>query len=318
MSYPLIDLHEDLLIHLRHPHLSPDGVTQTSIPLLESTPVKILVTTAFPLPPEDDFLHPSSNDLIREDLAFYNEYAETHAKWRIATTKHDIDDVLNTEGAHAFLLHIEGFNVPTDDPFTLLDEYYQSGLRSLGIVWNVTNPLGGGTLDPEVGITPLGRDVLAWSEANSLLVDFAHMNPVIMRDALAATTGPVYISHGNTCEHCPTPRNYSDEELRQVADRGGIIGPFFSKKFLVPPGAPAPIESVVAHFSHMRDVVGVEHIAVGTDFGGILSGFADNLTSLADMENLWNALRSAQFTESDIEAISYRNAARFLKENLPS
>jgi membrane dipeptidase len=151
-----------------------------------------------------------------------------------------------------------------------------------------------------------------------MLIDFAHMNPAIFQDALEATKGPVFISHGNTCHHCPTPRNYTDEQLRAVADRGGIVGPFFAKKFLVPAGKPAPIDAVVAHFTHLRDVVGVEHMALGTDFGGILSGFAEGLTSLSDMPNLWRALGAAGFADEELELIAWKNAARFLERSLPS
>jgi membrane dipeptidase len=214
-------------------------------------------------------------------------------------------------------MHIEGLNVLDDEPWPRLERWHALGWRSLGIVWNINNPLGGGTTDPTRGLTDLGREVLVWAESKRMLIDFAHMNPLVFADALAATKSPIFISHGNTNQHCPSPRNYSDQQLRAVADRGGVIGPFFSKDFLVPEGQPATLEDVAAHFLHLRNLVGSDHIALGTDFGGILYGFADSLSSLQDLPNLWQALREVGFSDAELEGIAWKNAARFFESVLP-
>jgi membrane dipeptidase len=149
-----------------------------------------------------------------------------------------------------------------------------------------------------------------------MIVDFAHMNAPTFADALRVVRGPIIVSHGNAAACCPNPRNYSDEQLRSIAERGGVVGVFFAKTFVT--GAqPAVIADVVRHIDHLRKVMGEDHIALGTDFGGIITGTVAGLDAVACLPALWDALAAHGYTDAQLEKIAYRNAARVLREILP-
>jgi membrane dipeptidase len=115
---------------------------------------------------------------------------------------------------------------------------------------------------------------------------------------------------------CDSPRNYSDEQLRAIAESGGVIGIFFSKKFITGKGMPALISNVVSHIQHIRKIASDDCVALGTDFGGIISGFPERLSSVSELPNLFSALRDEGFTEEMIEKICHKNAERVLKAYL--
>ncbi|MSR85265.1 hypothetical protein EXS71_02415, partial [Candidatus Uhrbacteria bacterium] len=243
-SFPLLDLHEDLLLHINRRDLYPANHWQTNFDFLKRNQVKATFATAFPVPPKENFFDPASNDMIESDFAQYLSYCETHPEWMIVKTKADLELLFQRNDRHGLILHIEGLNVVSDADWPRLEKWYDMGWRSLGLVWNLTNPLGGGTKDSTTGLTMLGARMIEWLQAHHMVVDFAHMNAPTFADALKIVKGPIVISHGNACALCPNPRNYTDEQLRLVAERGGIVGVFFAKTYLTG-SRPAVIEDVV-------------------------------------------------------------------------
>lgn len=312
----MIDLHEDLMLHIRARDIFKD-TWQTSYEQLERNNVKILLSTAFPLPKDENFFNPSVNNLITEDFQAYITYTQKNPDWSIIRTADDLKRVLATKDRRGFILHIEGMNVFDDMPasWQQLESWYDMGWRSLGIVWNLANPLGGGAKDPSKGLTDLGTKVIEWLHEKKMIIDFAHMNSATFWDAAKIVKKPILISHGNTCHECDVPRNYSDEQLKKVAETGGTIGVFFSKPYVTkdPVGE---IRHVVAHMEHIRKTIGINHLSFGTDFGGITLGTVKNLGSLDELGNLCNALKEINYTEEMFEKILWRNAARVLESHL--
>ena len=212
-------------------------------------------------------------------------------------------------------MHIEGLNTFNDSKWPLLEAWYKMGWRSLGPVWNLTNTLGGGTKDPSSGLTPLGEKLISWLQGRNMIIDFAHMNEQTFWDAAKIVKGPILVSHGNTCRHCTSPRNYNDDQLRKVASSGGIVGIFFARTYVTGTDQ-GSIADVVRHVLHMRDVMGIDHIGLGTDFGGIVTGRIDALSSIDHISTFFEALAGAGLREEEIEKIAWKNAARVLKEIL--
>lgn len=308
--YPIIDLHQDLLSYLDHAEFFNDR-NQTGFDRLKANSVKITLVSAFPVPANEDFKDPKVKQLIERDLERYNEYCAEHPEFVIVRNAGDVEHVMGTEGLYGLVLHIEGlnaFDAPGD--WEMLERWHSLGLRSIGPLWNLNNPFGGGTLDPQPGLTALGKELVAWCEKKSIILDMAHMNRRTFEDATKLVTRPLFVSHGNADALCSDPRNYTDEQLRAVGETGGVIGVFFSKKFIAKEDL-VGMKEVEAHVYHIADVAGEDAVALGSDFGGILSGFPEGLSSLDGLQTFLE-----RFETPLREKLAYRNAERILKSHL--
>lgn len=309
---PIIDLHQDLMLYVSRPDLY-QNTNQTSFDQIKNNNIKITVVSAFPAPENDEFLNPITNILIEKDLIAYNEYVKDHSEFKIIRSENDIDEVLETENVYGLILHIEGLNVfnPKTD-WDLLEKWYNLGVRSIGPVWNLSNPFGGGTIE-QGGLTDLGKQLIRWCEEKRVIFDFAHMNEETFLDAQKIVTKPVFVSHGNARSICEDIRNYTDDQIKIIAHTGGTIGMFFSKKFISKNDQPT-INDVIKHIDHIKNLVGIDYISVGSDFGGIISGFAEGLNSVDDLQNLRKKLSSKGYSEEVLDKIFFTNALRVLKE----
>jgi len=167
-----------------------------------------------------------------------------------------------------------------------------------------------------VQLTSLGAELVAWVEKSSVVLDLAHAGRQAFADVARLTARPLYISHGNADTLCPSPRNYTDVQLRQIAETDGVIGVFFPSTFTVGKGQMGTIADAVRHFFYIRDLIGVRHLAIGSDFGGIITGTLDGLSSVSDFPALLTTLSEAGFSTDDISAIAHKNANRVLKAHL--
>lgn len=316
MNCPIIDLHQDLLCHITRRDLFPSNQWQTNFEMIKQNGLRLVVATAFPVPQEENYFDPISNQIIEEEFLTYGKKVKENPMWTLIRSRDDVDRVLMDSKLTGLLLHIEGLNVVDEQSWDRLERWYEIGWRSLGIVWNLTNPLGGGTKDPTQGLKPLGEQLIHWCESKGMVVDFAHMNEPTFLDAAKIITRPIYISHGNCRALCENPRNYTDAQLRVVAESGGVVGVFFAKTFVTGKDKPASLMDIVAHVNHLKDVMGEDHIALGTDFGGIITGFVSGLENLGQLSTVFRTLHAEGYTESQIEKFCYGNAARVLKYHL--
>lgn len=149
-----------------------------------------------------------------------------------------------------------------------LAEMKKGGVRIVQLTYNLRNLSGDGSLEPRnAGISKLGRDTIARIEAEKILLDLSHGGARTIDEAIAAAKRPLTISHTGCRALFDHPRNVSDGAMKAVADKGGAVGIYFMP-FLVPSSHPAT-EDLVRHLDHAANIVGEDHIAVGTD-GGIV------------------------------------------------
>ncbi|MBI2473706.1 membrane dipeptidase [Candidatus Uhrbacteria bacterium] len=311
---PLVDLHQDLLLHINRRDLYPDH-WQTDFDMLVRTNTKVVLATAFPVPENEEYLNPITNRMIEEDFRTYNSYCKTSTHHSIIRTSDDLRLALKKDASTGIILHIEGLNAMTDGDWDICERWFDLGWRSLGIVWNVTNSLGGGTKDPSTGLTDLGAKLITWCEKKGMIVDFAHMNAPTFAQAAKIVNRPLLVSHGNACALCENPRNYSDEQLRLIAQTNGVIGVFFARTYVTGTSV-AEISDVANHIDHLVRVMGIDHVALGTDFGGIITGHVSQLDSLETLPLFWQELEKRGYTSDQIEKISWKNAARVLECHL--
>ena len=300
-----IDLHQDMAsAHLyAHPTLQP----QTSPTQLRSAETRLVLGTGFTLPEED------IRNVILRDAVWYESRAGVGAL-RLVRTKRDLDHVLTTPGAPGLLFHIEGLPGVSDP--ALLETWHALGVRSIGIVWNDDNLLGGGTNGTQ-GLTQLGITCIERMESLGILLDLAHANPQLFEDCMHVASTTPYITHGGLASLVPHKRNYTDEQLIALAERGGIVGIYLAAGTMRS-GKSFTLADIANHMRQAVDLLGEDAVAFGSDFGGVLSGLPPGLACAADTPHLWEALAAHGFAPRTIEKIAFKNAARYLAENLPT
>jgi len=159
------------------------------------------------------------------------------------------------------------------------------------------------------GLTDYGRELVQRIQAGNMILDLAHASPQLVDDVLAVATAPVIASHTGLRGVCDSPRNLSDKHVRGIAATGGLVGVAFFPETVCGP----TIEDVARSIRYGADLVGVEHVAIGTDFDGAVSTPID----ASGFGRLTDALADQGFTEAEIGKIMSGNALRLLGQLLP-
>jgi membrane dipeptidase len=213
----------------------------------------------------------------------------------------------------------------------VLRRLHELGVRMMTLTWNHENELAspnvvpgdGGAVWPcrpntETGLKPLGFEFLAEMERLHVIADVSHLSDKGFWDIAQHATRPFVASHSNCRALAPHCRNLTDEMIRALAQRGGLVGLNYCAQFLDDQPDPALCRSTTAllakHAAHFKQVGGVEILALGSDFDGI--GGEPELKNAAHLPLLADALRREGFTEDEVEQIYWRNAQRFFEENL--
>ncbi len=192
------------------------------------------------------------------------------------------------------------------------------GVRLYGLVHaydtSIASSSGHGSSARGYGLTSRGRELVRRVHRLGGMVDISHASDEAVQDVLAqarAAGVPVVATHSNSRRLANDPRNLTDAQLRAVAKTGGIVGINFHSPYLLGGRGQAHITDVVRHIRHAVSVMGVDHVAIGSDFeGGILP--ARGLEDIRGLPRLSQALRDAGLAEADVRAIFGGNAKRLL------
>ena len=202
------------------------------------------------------------------------------------------------------MLSIEGLH-NLEGQLANLDKLHAAGFRMAGLTHFFDNELGG-SMHGEVkgGLTPFGRQVVARMEELGMIVDIAHLSPQGVNDVLAMARRPVVSSHGGVQATCKVNRNLTDGQIRRVAANGGLIAIGYWDG-AVCDTSPA---SIARAMKHVRDLVGVQHLALGSDYDG-----ATTVRFGTDgLAQVTQALVDAGFSEAEIRAVMGENALRVI------
>jgi len=146
-----------------------------------------------------------------------------------------------------------------------IDLFRGLGVRVMQLSYNLPSPFGAGVMSPpESGLTELGRQAIARMNKVGVALDLSHANPATTRAALAASTKPVLMTHGGCSAVHPHLRNKTDEQLRALADKGGVFG-IFDLFYLAPSPRQPTLDDYLAHMAHALDVCGEDHVGIGSD-----------------------------------------------------
>ena len=168
------------------------------------------------------------------------------------------------------------------------------------------------------GLTEKGKEMVAEMERLGMIPDVSHLSDAGFYDVLAVTGKPFVASHSNARSVCPCVRNMTDDMIRKLAERGGVMGLNYCADFLEekPVGVEnqGSIAAVARHARHIADVGGIEVLGLGSDFDGI--SVYEEIPGAQGMEALWEGMHKAGFTERQLDMIFYRNVLRVYKEIL--
>ena len=224
----------------------------------------------------------------------------------------DIDALLAARRGRAVpvgaMLSVEGLHV-LEGKLANLDKLYAAGFRMAGLTHFFDNDLAGSMHGlKKGGLTPLGRQVVETMAAKGMIVDIAHCSAACVADILKIARRPVVSSHGGVQATCKVNRNLSDEQIKGVAARGGLIGIGYWDA-AVCDTSPA---SIAKAMKHVRDLVGVQHVALGSDYDGATTVRFDT----SKLVQVTQALIDAGFSDDEIRAVMGGNAIRVLRAGL--
>ncbi|AUH63234.1 dipeptidase [Paracoccus zhejiangensis] len=207
--------------------------------------------------------------------------------------------VLGSEGGH-----------PLEGEIANLDVLYDAGFRLMGLTHFFDNELGGSLHGQgDKGLTEFGRQVVLAMMAKGMVIDLAHASPQVVRDVLAMEGTQPIISHTGIHGQCQTPRNFTDDLMQAVAQKGGVIGIGFWADVVcgkTPADIAAGIRAAIA-------LVGEDHVSLGSDYDGSVDAPFD----VAHLSALTQALIDAGLTEDQIAKVMGGNMMRYLAETLP-
>ncbi len=207
--------------------------------------------------------------------------------------------LLSIEGAHAL-----------DGKLENLDVLYSAGYRMMSPSHFFDTDIGGSAAGVgRIGLTDKGREWVRQMEARHMIIDLAHASPQTIDDVLAMATRPVVVSHTGVRGTCNNNRNLTDEQIQAVAAKGGLIGIGYWDTATCGTDARA----IVRAMRYVSDRVGVEHVALGSDFDGAVTEPFDTTGVI----EITAAMMDAGYSEEEIRKIMGENAMKFLRENLP-
>lgn len=212
-------------------------------------------------------------------------------------------------GITAALLGIEGAHALEGD-LSNLDLFFDRGVRLISPTHFFDDDIGGsahGLL--KGGLTDKGRELIRRMEARHMIVDLAHASPKVIDDTLAIATRPVIVSHTGVKGTCDNTRNLSDEQLRGIARTGGLVGIGYWETAVCGRDAAA----IARAMRYTADLVGAEHVALGSDFDGFVTTAFDS----TGLVQITDALLAQNFTEPEIRMMMGENVLRLFRQSLP-
>jgi membrane dipeptidase len=206
------------------------------------------------------------------------------------------------------MLSIEGLQ-NLEGKATNLDKLYTAGFRMAGLTHFFDNELAGSMHGlKKGGLTPFGREIVTRMEDKGMIVDIAHLSHAGVAELLAMARRPVVSSHGGVQATCKVNRNLTDDEIRGVAKTGGVIGIGYWEGAICDTSPAA----VAAAMKHVRDLVGIEHVALGSDYDGATTVRFDT----SQLVHVTQALLDAGFDDDEVRAVMGGNAIRVLRAGL--
>jgi membrane dipeptidase len=239
--------------------------------------------------------------------------ADSGRQTKVVRTAEELESCLR-DGVLAAVLHFEGAENLGPEPGAL-EDLYETGLRSLGLVWSRPNAYGQGvpfrfpaSPDTGPGLTDTGRELVRECNRLGILLDLSHLNERGFWDVAEITEAPLVATHSNAYTLCPTTRNLTDPQLDAIRDSDGLVGVNFAVGFLREDGKDeedTPIETVVRHVDYLVERIGVERVGFGSDFDGAKVPL--EIGDASGLPKLLEALRERGYSDAELKKLAHEN-----------
>ncbi len=328
----VVDLHFDLPMDLYEKRKQPGVLVKEFLPEFEAGNMAVIGTAIYV---DDRYLPEMALRVALDQVA--RLYTEVEQSNRLVICRSH-EEILRARanGKIALLITMEGVE-PLGRDLDLLRVFYELGVRAIGLTHARRNAAGDGGVfaasgSPRDGLTAFGRDVIHECEKLGVIVDLAHISPKGFEDIIEMTTKPVIISHTNARKYYDIERNVSDEQIKAVGQRGGVIG--VNAVLVSSRKEKATLDHYVDHIEHMIELIGIDGVGIGFDFFEFLflqwpeaaqkelaakltrPHFIPDLANHTHARNLTRKLIERGFSDEQIEKILRDNWMRIFKQLL--
>lgn len=305
----IIDMHCDSVLEAFQENRKMSDRSTTGhfdLPRMQEAGVKIQFFALFPGITAS--LSPLKQALILGDY-FWEQYEESQEIMQLITSHQSLLQLLDSKKCGA-LLTVEGGEVLEGD-IRMLKVLYRMGVRSLCLTWNNRNEIADGVAEMQTwgGLTLFGREVVKKMNKLGMIVDVSHIAEKGFWDVLELSEDPVIASHSNSQAVWEHPRNLTDEQIKGIAQKKGVIGLNFVADFLGEQGS--GFDQLLRHIDHICDIVGDEYLGFGSDFDGtenLLAGI-DDVTVYPELVSY---LKKRNYKDATIRKICGENCLRVL------
>src|SRR5437870_7653310 len=328
----VVDLHFDMPMDLYEKRDRTNVLATDYLPELEAGNIGVLGAAIYI---EDRYMPEMGLRVALDQIARVYAEAEQCTRFAICKSCQEILDA-RKRGKIALLITMEGVE-PLGTDLNLLQVFYELGVRSIGLTHARRNAAGdGGVFAPRGsssdGLTAFGREVVRRCEALGIMVDLAHISPKGFEDILEITTKPVIVSHTNARRYYDIERNISDEQIKMIGHRHGVIG--VNSVLVSSRKEEATLDCYIDHIEHIASLIGIDAVGIGFDFFEFIyrdwpesakrelaakfttPHFIPDLTNHSHARNLTGKLIERGFSDENIEKILFRNWMRIFAELL--
>jgi membrane dipeptidase len=328
----IVDLHFDMPMDLYEKRNRMNVLATDFLPELETSNISLLGVAIYI---EDRYLPEMGLRVALDQIS--RLYTEAEGSGRFVICK-SYENILDARKARkiALLITMEGVE-PLGTDRELLRSFYELGVRAIGLTHARRNAAGAGGLfapsgSSREGLTAFGRDVVRQCEVLGVIVDLAHISPAGFEDILAITTKPPIVSHTNARKYYDIERNISDEQIKMIGERRGVIG--VNAVLVSPKKEESTLDRYIDHIEHIKNLIGIDGVAVGFDFFEFIyrqwpesarkelaakfatPHFIPDLSNHSHARNLTRRLIERGFSDMEIEKILRGNWMRIFTETL--
>ena len=326
----LVDLHFDLPMDLYEKRNRPGVLAQHFQPEFEAGDMGVIGAAIYI---EDQYMPELALRVGLDQISRLYSEVEASGRFEICRTH---DEILRARESKkiALLITMEGVE-PLGSDLNLLRVFYELGVRVIGLTHARRNAAGTGGIfapsgSPRDGLTAFGQDLIRECERLGIIIDLAHINPQGFEDIVSLTTKPLIVSHTNARRFFDIERNVSDEQIKAIGKRGGVIG--VNAILVSSKPEESTIDHYVDHIQHIIDLIGIDGVGIGFDFCEYLFAqlpqniveeiaakftrphFIPDLTNHSQARNLTRKLIERGFGDEQIEKILFRNWMRILEQ----
>ncbi|MEO7724117.1 MAG: membrane dipeptidase [Chthoniobacterales bacterium] len=328
----LVDLHFDLPLSLFLSRPRQNVVASDFLPEFVAGDIGLLGVALYI---EDEYLGQPALRVALDQVALLKAELAATPALVLCRTFDEIEQA-RSEGRIALLLTMEGAE-PLGEDLHLLHSFHELGLRAISLTHARVNAAAAGGIfaasgSPGTGLTSFGRELVDECERLGIILDLAHINPAGFEEICARTTRPLIVSHSNARRYHDMERNISDEQIKMIGARGGVIG--INAILVSPKREKATLDRYVDHIEHVAGLIGIDGVGIGFDFCEFLwrqmpdaerealqakfatPNFLPDLGNHSHARNLTRKLIDRGFSDEQIEKILRGNWLRVLRELL--